>query len=309
MESTCKLRDRCGRLQPDCNTQHLAFAKPTTLLGRSCEFPDTISTHDSGLAAGMNAITPHHVANRPQSTACRGIAALEVLLKARRSLGITQIATALNLPKSSAHDLIAGLCELGFVEQHVDTRRYAISPKIFEFLHLCATEYGPNQVLKPLLREEAAKLKASVVVTALQGRTTYALCGSGPETDTFLIGDNGPAFSSACGRVLVSQFAESGWVDYAPRPDDRPSSPHCSLDPEHFYQQLRAARTSGIAWSLREREPHLCSVAAPIRSREQPWSRAVGIIVNVRDWAKRDRDELATQAQVLAARISIVIGT
>jgi hypothetical protein len=35
----------------------------------------------------------------------------------------------------------------------------------------------------------------------------------------------------------------------------------------------------------------------------------VGIIVNVRDWAKRDRDELATQAQVLAARISIVIGT
>jgi DNA-binding IclR family transcriptional regulator len=56
----------------------------------------------------MSAITRHPVANRPQSTAFRGIAALEVLLKARRSLGITQIATALNLPKSSAHDLIAG---------------------------------------------------------------------------------------------------------------------------------------------------------------------------------------------------------
>ncbi len=98
VESTRKLRDRCGRLQPDCNTRHLAFAKPTTLLGRSCDFPDTISTHDSGLAAGMNAFTLHTVANRPQSTAFRGIAALEVLLKARRSLGITQIATALHLP-------------------------------------------------------------------------------------------------------------------------------------------------------------------------------------------------------------------
>ena len=263
---------------------------------------------ESGLAVAVKATAPIKGASRHSSAVFRGMEALVMLVKARRSLGITQIATALNLPKSSAHDLVAGLCELGFVEQHDDTRRYAISPKIFEFLHLCATEYGANPALKPLLREEAVKLRASVVVTALRGRTTYALCGSGPETDTFLVGDNGPAYSSACGRVLVSQFDESVWADYAPSPEDRPKSSFCKLDSEHFFQQLRAARTSGIAWSLRERESHLCSVGAPIRSGARPWSRAVGIILNHQEWAARDRDELAAEARALAERIAIVMG-
>lgn len=267
-----------------------------------------ISTLETGLAMAVKATSGAAGASRQHSAVFRGIEALVVLLKARRSLGITQIATALNLPKSSAHDLVAGLCELGFVEQHEDTRRYAISPRIFEFLHLCATEYGANPALKPLLREEAMNLRASVVVTALRGRTTYALCASGPETDTFLVGDNGPAYSSACGRVLISQFDESVWADYAPSPEDRPKSPYCKLDPEHFFRQLRAAKTCGVAWSLREREAHLCSVAAPIRSGARPWSRAVGIIVKHQEWESRDRDQLAGEARALAERIAILMG-
>lgn len=256
-----------------------------------------ISTLESGLAVkSAEGGRPHN--------SVRGIEALVVMLKARRSMGITQIATALDLPKSSAHDLVAGLCELGFVERHGETRRYSVSPRIFGFLHLCSTEYGANPALKPLLREEAAKLRASVVVTALRGRTTYALCGSGPETDTFLVGDHGPAYSSACGRVLISQFDEAAWADYAPRPDDKPKSPYCRVDRDHFFQQLRTARECGTAWSLREREPNLCSVAAPIRSWEQPCSRAVGIILNHRECALRDREELAGQARALAERIA-----
>ena len=263
---------------------------------------------ESGLAMAVKATASIKDPSKHHSAVFRGMEALVMLVKARRSLGITQIATALNLPKSSAHDLVAGLCELGFVEQHDDTRRYAISPKIFEFLHLCATEYGANPTLKPLLREEAVKLRASVVVTALRGRTTYALCGSGPETDTFLVGDNGPAYSSACGRALVSQFDESVWSDYAPSPEDRPRSPYCKLDAELFFQQLRAARTSGVAWSLREREAHLCSVGAPIRSGARPWSRAVGIILKHQEWAARDQHELAAEARALAERVAIAMG-
>src|SRR4051812_36572055 len=127
---------------------------------------------------------------RHHNSMFQGVEALVVLLKAHRSLGITQIAAALGVSKSTAHDLVAALCELGFVEQNQATRRYAISPQIFQFLHLFSTEYGANPALKPLLRAQAARLKASVVVTALRLRTTYALCASGPAADTFLPGDN-----------------------------------------------------------------------------------------------------------------------
>ncbi len=108
---------------------------------------------------------PH---GRHHNSMFHGVEALVVLLKAHRSLGITQIAAALNLPKSTTHDLVAALCELGFVEQNGATRRYAISPRIFQFLNLFSTEYGANPALKPLLREQAAKLRAGVFLGVRQ---------------------------------------------------------------------------------------------------------------------------------------------
>jgi DNA-binding IclR family transcriptional regulator len=144
-----------------------------------------------------------------------------VLLKAHRSLGITQLAKELQLSKSTTHDLVAALCALGFVDQNPTTRRYSVSPEIFRFLHLVSTEFGPNSAVKPLLRAQARKLKASIVITALCRRSTYALCASGANAGTFLLGDNGPAFNSACGKILVAQLEETVWPEYAPKPGDK----------------------------------------------------------------------------------------
>jgi DNA-binding IclR family transcriptional regulator len=233
----------------------------------------------------------------------RGIEALVVLLKAHRSLGITQLADALQLSKSTTHDLAAALCSLGFVDQNPTTRRYSVSPEIFRFLHLVSTEFGPNSAVKPLLRAQARKLKASVVITALCRRSTYALCASGPNADTFLLGDNGPAYNSACGKVLVAQFDEAAWADYAPKSGDKTESPYSNRDPKKFFAELRAARVNGVAWNLRERDASLCSVAAPICVGEKPWQRAVGLALPHDEWLVRDPEELAAQVTSLAGAI------
>jgi DNA-binding IclR family transcriptional regulator len=243
-------------------------------------------------------------ASRHHSSMFRGIEALLVLLKAHRSLGITQLADALHLSKSTTHDLAAALCTLGFVDQNPTTRRYSVSPEIFRFLHLVSTEFGPNSAVKPLLRAQARKLKASIVITALCRQTTYALCASGPNADTFLLGDNGPAYNSACGKILVAQFDETAWPEYAPKPDDETGSPYSNRDPGRFFAELRTARVNGVAWNLRERDASLCSVAAPLRVGEKPWNRAVGLALPYGDWIVRDREELAAQARQLADEIS-----
>lgn len=230
-----------------------------------------------------------------------------VLLKAHHSLGITQLADALGLSKSTTHDLVAALCALGFVDQDQTTRRYAVSPEIFRFLHVISTEYGPNSALKPLLRARAAKLKATIVITALCRQRTYAVCASGASADTFLLGDNGPAYNSACGKILVAQLPEEAWAHYAPKPDDPSESPYSQLDPQRFLRELRAAQINGVAWNLRERDARLCSVAAPIGVGEKPWRRAVGLALPYGEWVVRDRDELAAQVRALAAEISEIL--
>src|SRR3954467_3783561 len=126
----------------------------------------------SSAPAKTKAATRHH------SSMFQGVEALLLLLKAHRSLGITQLAEALQLSKSTTHDLAAALSALGFVDQNPRTRRYSVSPEIFRFLHLVTTEFGPNSAVKPLLRSQARKLKASIVITALCRQSTYALCAS-----------------------------------------------------------------------------------------------------------------------------------
>lgn len=241
---------------------------------------------------------------RHHNSMLRGVEALTVLLKAHRSLGITQLADALQLSKSTTHDLAATLCSLGFVDQNDTTRRYTVSPEIFRFLHLVSTEFGLNSAVKPLLRTQARKLGATIVITALCRQTTFALCASGAAADTFLLGDNGPAFNSACGKILVAQLDQAVWPDYAPHPDDEVSSPHANLDPRHFLAELRAARIDGVAFSLRERDATLCSVAAPIRVGDGPCNRAVGLALPYSEWIVRDREELAAQVKALADEIS-----
>lgn len=241
---------------------------------------------------------------RHHNSMFQGVEALMVLLKARRSLGITQLAEALSLSKSTTHDLVAALGALGFVDQNKTTRRYSISPEIFRFLHLFSTEYGANSGLRPLLREQSARLKAGIVITTLCRRRTYALCASGPNADTFMLGDNGPAYTSACGKILVAQIDEREWPDYAPRPGEDVSSPHANRDPARFLSEVKAARVNGVAWNVRERDVELCSVAAPIVVGEKPWTRAVGLVVPHREWIVRDREELARQVKGLAEQIS-----
>jgi DNA-binding IclR family transcriptional regulator len=249
---------------------------------------------------GLTVSAKSSASQRHHSSMFRGIEALVVLLKAHRSLGITQLAAALQLSKSTTHDLAAALCELGFVDQNPTTRRYSVSPEIFRFLHLVSTEFGPNSAVKPLLRTQARKLKASIVITALCRRSTYALCASGANADTFLLGDNGPAFNSACGKILVAQLDESVWPEYGPKPDEKTDSPYSNLDPKRFLAEVRAARANGVAWNFRERDVHLCSVAAPLRVGEEPWTRAVGLALPYNEWVVRDRVELAAQARSLA---------
>jgi DNA-binding IclR family transcriptional regulator len=252
-------------------------------------------------------ISARPAGSRHHSSMFNGVEALMVLLRARRSIGITQLAAALGLSKSTTHDLAGALCALGFVDQHPQSRRYSVSPAIFQFLHVVSTGYGPNTLMKPIVQERAAQLRAAIVVTALRERTTYALCASGTRADTFLVGDHGPAYNSACGKVLVAQHDESEWAQFVPQPGDRPFTPYSNLNPERFLAELAAAKVNGVAFSLRERDARLCSVAAPIRTGDKPWNRAVGIMLPYEEWIVRDRDELVAAVKALAQEIAEVL--
>src|SRR5690606_6753821 len=135
--------------------------------------------------------------------------------------------------------------------------------------------FGRNLILKQFLREQARLLGATLVVSALYGDRAVALCASGGHADTFFTGDNGPAYISACGKVLISLRSEADWENYVAKPESSSGSTCAKSGRMGFVSEMRQARASGVAWCVGERNPAYCSVAAPLRSGEYPWRRAV----------------------------------
>ncbi len=229
-----------------------------------------------------------------------GIATLQIMLRYGRSLGVTEIARELGVSKSSAHDLIATLGEIGFVDKNSETRRYSLSPEIFKFLGAFTNQFGHNSRIYSLLRERAQALDVSLYVSVLYREDTYVICASGKLGDTVVIGSSSPWYSSSSGKAVVALLDENSWPDLMPKASAQPLSEHTILDHGRLREQLVKARTTGVAWNDEETQTGFHSVAAPVKIRGRPSDRGVAMVLTSADLARRERTKLEQQIRIVA---------
>lgn len=165
-----------------------------------------------------------------------GFQVLKCLTEGGPSLGVTQVAERALLPKATTYRVLQTLRRLGYVEQHLPTKKYRLSPCIFGFLHFLTSHFSPIQKTTQVLRETAARLGATVHLSMLAGDVAYVVAASGPFGDTQVLGSHTPAMDSAGGRVLVAQLPEEDLQKFLA---DLPSTSR--LD-------LQSIREKGVAW-------------------------------------------------------------
>jgi DNA-binding IclR family transcriptional regulator len=245
-----------------------------------------------------------------KNTLSQGLDVVRILVRSGTPLGVTQVAHALGIYKSSAHRLLQILTRLGFVQQNSTTLRYSLNPQIFGFVHEFATQFGVNTKADPLLRSAAARLKCSIYLSMLGGHHAYVVCAAGDDGNTTQLGTHGPVYASSSGKILVAHRPESEWADYAPQPNDSIITAHTNLNPARFLQELHAARENGVAWNLRESAVFHISVAAAIHEPLLPYPRmAVAILLRYQDLPVYDREVLAGEVKTLARQLSDAIAS
>ena len=253
------------------------------------------------------------MASRAESIAdtplTQGINAVRLLVQRGHPVGVTQMAAALGMPKSSAHRLLQNLRQLGFGEKNEATHCYAVNPAIFAFVHDLATQFGRNLSLEKHLRIAAARLRCSVYLCMLGGGETYVICGAGDEGNTTRLGTHGPAYATSAGKVLVAHLNEATWPHYAPRAGDTPLTTCTNLDAERFYAQLREAKKQGFAWNRRETSKDHASVATIVREPFVDHPRlAVALLLRADDLLTRDLAELEHSILAVAALLERELG-
>ena len=239
-----------------------------------------------------------------------GIQVVRLMVSRGYSLGVTQLAKELGMPKSSIHRLLQTLREIGFVEKSDTTQRYSINPDIFQFVHGLATQFGRNLRLEKHLQKVATRLDCSVYLSMLGARETYVVCAAGNEGGTTRLGSHSLAYTTSAGKVLVAHLPEESWEHFAPQPGDLLPTPFSNRDVQRFYAQLTEARTRRVAWNRRESSSDHVSVATVVREPFiDPPRLTVALLFRQETLVLRDHGELEEAVFELAAKLEKELGS
>lgn len=203
-----------------------------------------------------------------QSSASKTLAVLEVLSRSREAtVGVTEVAAEVGVPKSTAHRLLKTLEQHGFVGRL--GARYRVGGSLFELAEAALwSEYGDLRHVAPAplnwLFERSDAIAVHLAV--LSGPSVLYLDKVTRPAGTRLpsrVGSRFPATCTALGKAMLA-FGPAGSVQ---RVLDRPmtrATPHSVVHRRQFVDQLRAAVEVGYAVEREESCPGALCVAAPV---------------------------------------------
>lgn len=196
----------------------------------------------------------------------RGIAIIDLISQNETPLTAAEITRKLNLPRSSAHGLIAALVANGLLNKNTD-QRYSLSGKVMQW----ANGFLAQQNVVPLFNAEIiadAELSAySLTLTTRDYRDVVCLaCHNGDSRLGFVfrMGLRLPACFAATGKAMLST-EDNATVD-ALFGDDwyEPMTPHSVKNKAVLLEELNEARVRGFSIDDRQVCDGMFCIGVPV---------------------------------------------
>lgn len=239
----------------------------------------------------------------------RAAAVLRLLAQSGRPLGVVEIASALSLPKGTAHGIIRTLHGVGFVDQDRRTGRYRLGS---ELLRLGHDPLDPNELRSLAINWTdtlAARTGEAVRIGMLHGDEEVAIVHHVFRPDDSVqvleIDHRLPAHASALGKTLLAYTPGAG-----ARLRDRTLEPYTArtlTDGRALAAQLTLIRERGWGADVEEWMAGEASIAAPIRDAGGIVVGAVAIAgapISICDGGRNPRPRLALRVMETSRAIT-----
>lgn len=188
----------------------------------------------------------------------------------RATLGVTEIAQELHLPKAVVHRILTSLRGREFVELDADSRRYRLGPTALAL----GTRYLDRIDIRELARDAMRRLSDRTGETATfsirhdSSRVYIDQVTPNREVKmTVLLGQPFPLHAGGSSKAFLAFLEAEAQEDYLRNHELTSMTPRTVTDPEKLRRELATIRRQGYATSLGERQAGAGSVAAPILDR------------------------------------------
>jgi IclR family acetate operon transcriptional repressor len=203
--------------------------------------------------------------------AARVLDILDLLKNSPDGESMSEIASSVDLPKSSVFRYLATLESRGYVEQDPDTGVYRFG------LALLLSHPRYRQILaaraKPHLEKLRDRFQETINLAVLDGnRITYLEIVESRRAMRFAArpGDRDPIHSSALGKAIASTLDEARVREMLATEGMPKRTPHTITDVDALLSELSVVRRRGYALDNRENEEDGRCVAVPIPGAATP---------------------------------------
>lgn len=195
----------------------------------------------------------------------RGLAVLESVLKSG-PVGVTEVATELDLDKTIVHRLLNTLQTMGYVSQDAN-RKYIVGPRLRLVSAKTLSSLNIRSLALPYMDELAEYTKGVAHLAKMaEGRAVYierVHHPSLPVTSTD-VGGQSPGYCSAAGKILWAYLPQSELNDLLDNTTIRSHTVNTITDRPTLQQHLAEVRERGYAIDREEHRLGLVGVGAPV---------------------------------------------
>ena len=222
-------------------------------------------------------------------------------------LGVSEVAAASRIPKSTAARLLSALAAEGAVEQVPGERRYRLGPDLFSIASGLGETWDIVSIARPALVDLATELGEAAGVAIRDGWTVqYVDQVEPPNPNPVLVrdwtGTRIPLHAVSSGQVFLAQLPAPVLSRYLAEPLEV-FTPRTLTAAPALLERLRDIRRDGHAWVHDEYSEGLTSVAAPIADARAEVVAAVHVHGPSYRFPGADADRIAAAVRTAAARI------
>lgn len=243
-------------------------------------------------------------------TTLRSVEILKLVSKRPDGITLDEICAALDMPKTSAYDIVVTLAETGMIHVAKGQKQvYTIGLTAYRIGISYTNHMDVLATLEPELKAFAREIGKTVFYGVLAGHEVVYLCKSEPENPiitTATVGSKNPVYCTSLGKAILAYVEEDARQEIMDRISFCQKTPRTILSKEALLKELETVREKGYALDAREVEDHMECVGAPIFDQEGQVLGAISASSLYKP--QEDYEKLGQAVKEKAAALSKVLG-
>jgi IclR family transcriptional regulator, KDG regulon repressor len=242
----------------------------------------------------------------------RGLEILEAVGRSERPPSAADLAATLDLPRTTAHELLRTLVALRYLEELPGApRHYRLGIKPFELGNVYAAGLDLAREGRRAAERVAEQCQETVHVAIRDGTDVIYVAKVDSTHPVRMVSATGrrlPAHVTAVGKMLLSAVPDLELDELYPEPTLEPMTPDSINDRDELRHVLAQVRRDGVAWDECESNAAVNCVAAPVFDHSGRMVAAMSISVPTVRWSARQAARYEQLVRRGASELSARLG-